>query len=89
MKSESTFDYFASTVTYLGRHGKPVAFYSEDGRVEIPCAGLKLPYSMIDKQPHVSAGVVVENKRLGAVLATILAKQTERDAARLASRDRR
>jgi hypothetical protein len=29
VKSESTFDYFASTVTYLGRHGKPVAFYSD------------------------------------------------------------
>ena len=26
---ESTFDYFASTVTYLQRHGKPVAFYSD------------------------------------------------------------
>lgn len=26
---ESTFDYFASTVTYLKRHGKPVAFYSD------------------------------------------------------------
>lgn len=57
----------------------------QDGRVEIHCAGLKLPYSMIDKQPHVSAGDVVENKRLGAVLATILVKQTERDDARLAS----
>jgi hypothetical protein len=29
VKSESTFDYFASTMTYLGRHGKPVAFYSD------------------------------------------------------------
>jgi hypothetical protein len=28
-KSESAFDYFASTVTYLRRHGKPVAFYSD------------------------------------------------------------
>jgi len=27
--SESTFDYFASTKTYLERHGKPVAFYSD------------------------------------------------------------
>ena len=26
---ESAFDYFASTVTYLRRHGKPVAFYSD------------------------------------------------------------
>ena len=29
VKSESTFDYFASTVSYLRRHGKPVAFYSD------------------------------------------------------------
>ncbi len=28
-KSESAFDYFDSTVSYLGRHGKPVAFYSD------------------------------------------------------------
>ena len=27
--SESTFDYFASTASYLHRHGKPVAFYSD------------------------------------------------------------
>ncbi len=27
--SESTFDYFASTQSYLNRHGKPVAFYSD------------------------------------------------------------
>ncbi len=27
--SESTFDYFASTESYLHRHGKPVAFYSD------------------------------------------------------------
>jgi hypothetical protein len=25
---ESTFGYFASTVTYLRRHGKPVAFFA-------------------------------------------------------------
>jgi len=29
VKSESTFDYFASTVAYLERYGKPVAFYSD------------------------------------------------------------
>ena len=28
-RSESTFDYFESTRSYLGRHGKPVAFYSD------------------------------------------------------------
>jgi len=29
VKSESASDYFDSTVSYLGRHGKPVAFYSD------------------------------------------------------------
>jgi len=28
-RSESTFDYFASTRAYLARHGRPVAFYSD------------------------------------------------------------
>ena len=57
-----------------------------DGRVEIRCGGLTLPYSAtVDKEPHVSPGDVVENKRLGAVLATIQAAQTKRDEARLAS----
>jgi hypothetical protein len=28
-RSESTFDYFEATRTYLQRHGKPVAFYSD------------------------------------------------------------
>jgi len=31
--SESTFDYFAATRTYLERHGKPVAFYSDQATV--------------------------------------------------------
>jgi hypothetical protein len=31
--SESTFDYFASTESYLRRHGKPVAFYSDQASI--------------------------------------------------------
>ncbi len=31
--SESTFDYFASTQSYLMRHGKPVAFYSDQASI--------------------------------------------------------
>jgi hypothetical protein len=48
----------------------------QDGRVEIRCGSLSLPYSTVEKEPHVSPRDVVENKRLGAVLATILAAQT-------------
>jgi hypothetical protein len=58
----------------------------EDGRVEIQCAGRTLPYSIFDKNPHVAAGAIVENKRLGAVLAVIQAAQDERDRTRLASK---
>jgi hypothetical protein len=58
----------------------------EDGRVEILCAGRTLPYSIFDKNPHVAAGAIVENKRLGAVLAVIQAAQDERDRTRLASK---
>lgn len=58
----------------------------EDGRVEIQCAGRTLPYSIFDKNPHIAAGAIVENKRLGTVLAVIQAGQNQRDQARLASR---
>jgi hypothetical protein len=33
VRSESTFDYFESTRSYLRRHGKPVAFYSDKASV--------------------------------------------------------
>ena len=33
VKSESTFDYFEATRSYLQRHGKPVAFYSDQASV--------------------------------------------------------
>jgi hypothetical protein len=33
VRSESTFDYFASTESYLRRYGKPVAFYSDKAAV--------------------------------------------------------
>jgi hypothetical protein len=33
VRSESTFDYFAATDSYLRRHGKPVAFYSDKASI--------------------------------------------------------
>ena len=56
----------------------------EDGRVELHCEGRHLPYSLFDKNPVVSQGAIVENKRLGAVLTVIQSAQTERDRVRLA-----
>ena len=40
----------------------------------------------LDKNPYVAAGAIVENKRLGAVLAVIQAAQDQRDQTRLASK---
>jgi transposase len=57
-----------------------------DGQVEIHCAGRCLPYSVLDKQPLVAPGEVIENKRLGAVLSLIQAGQEERDKRRLSSK---
>jgi hypothetical protein len=56
-----------------------------DGRVEIRFGGVNLPYSTVDKEPHVRPGDIVEDKRLGVVLATIQTAQTKRDEVRLAS----
>ena len=70
----------------LALAGRRVLVYeSADGQVEIRCEGTLLPYSVFEKQPLVSPGEVVENKRPGAVLALIHAGQEERDQRRLAS----
>jgi hypothetical protein len=58
----------------------------EDGRVEIHGEGRSLPYSIFDQNPHVTQGVVVENKQLGAALTIIQAAQSERDRIRLDSK---
>jgi len=71
----------------LGFAGRRVCLYeAADGQVEIRCAGHLLPYTVLDKQPLVAPGAVVENKRLGAVLSMIRASQEERDQRRLASK---
>jgi hypothetical protein len=67
--------------------GKAVRVHEwEDGCVELHCEGRVLPYSIFDKNPIVSQGAIVENKRLGAVLAAIQVQQVQRDHALLASR---
>jgi hypothetical protein len=45
-----------------------------------------LPFTLFDKNPHVAQGAIVENKRLGAVLAVIQQGQVERDRERLDSK---
>jgi hypothetical protein len=56
-----------------------------DGRVEIRAGGKSLPYSLFDDNPRITQAAIVENKRLGAVLAVIQKAQVERDRMRLNS----
>src|SRR5712672_1676013 len=56
--------------------GKPVDIYDfPDGRLEIRWKGLPLPYSVFDHLQRVSHAAIVENKRLGEVLAWIKQQQ--------------
>ena len=67
--------------------GEPVRVHEwEDGRIEIHCNGRALPFTSFDKNPQITQGAVVENKRLDSVLAFIQAGQADRDRERLASK---
>jgi hypothetical protein len=44
--------------------------------------GIDLPYRTFDKRPKVNQAAIVENKRLGPVLAYIAEKQKELDMSR-------
>jgi hypothetical protein len=53
-----------------------------DGRLAIRHNGVDLPYRTFDKRPQVNQPAIVENKRLGPVLAYIAEKQKELDMSR-------
>jgi transposase len=58
--------------------GKVVDIYDfPDGRLEIRWKGLPLPYSVFDHLQRVSHAAIVENKRLGEVLAWIKQQQDQ------------
>lgn len=57
-----------------------------DGRVEIQYDGVPLPYVVHDQQAHIPQGEIVENKRLGAILAAIQVSHEQRDTERLISK---
>ena len=46
-----------------------------DGRLEVRWKGRSLPYSAFDKQQRVSHAAIVENERLGEILAWIKEQQ--------------
>ena len=59
--------------------GQEVEVYDfPDGRLEIRWKGLPLAYAVFDKLQRVSHAAIVENKRLGEVLAWIKARQDSR-----------
>ena len=60
-----------------------------DGRLAIRHNGIDLPYRTFDKRPQVNQAAIVENKRLGPVLAYIAEKQKELDMSRSAKAPRR
>src|SRR5271155_820357 len=60
-----------------------------DGRLAIRHNGVDLPYRTFDKRPEVNQAAIVENKRLGPVLAYIAEKQKEFDMSRSAKAPRR
>jgi hypothetical protein len=60
-----------------------------DGRIAIRHKGSDLPYRIFDKLQKVNQAAIVENKRLGEVLAYAAARQAERNEARSKKAPRR
>ena len=65
-----------TTARLAGRYVDTYAF--ADGGLELRWRGLPLPYRAFDKEQRVSQAAIVENKRLGEVLAFIKRQQDER-----------
>ncbi len=60
-----------------------------DGRLVIRHNGIDLPYRTFDKRPQVNQAAIVENKRLGPILAYIAQQQKELDMSRSTKAPRR
>ena len=61
------------TEALAGKHVDTYAF--ADGRLEVRRQGLSLPFRAFDKDQRVSHAAIVENRRLGEVLAFIKSRQ--------------
>ena len=72
----------SGTTTTVGLAGKYVDTYAfADGGLEVRWQGLSLPYKVFDKDQRVTHAAIVENKRLGEVLAFIKSQQDARSSA--------
>ncbi len=60
-----------------------------DGRLALRHKGVDLPYRTFDKRPQVNQAAIVENKRLGPILAYIAEQQKKLDMSRSAKAPRR
>jgi Winged helix-turn helix len=68
----------------VGLAGKYIDTYAfADGGLELRWQGLSLPYRAFDKDQRVSHAAIVENKRLGEVLAFIKSQQDARPSVRV------
>jgi hypothetical protein len=73
-----------------GLAGKYVDVHAfADGRLEVRWQGLSLPYMAFDKDQRVTHAAIVENKRLGEVLACIKRQQGLRPPPRLKTNSER
>ena len=66
VSSESTFSYFAATRTYLERHGKPVAFYSDQASI----------FRVNATEPRKTEGVTQFNRALSELNIDIICAST-------------
>jgi transposase len=74
----------------MGLAGQYVDTYAfADGRLDVRWKGISLPYRVFDKDQRVSQAAIVENKRLGEVLAFIKRQQDQRVALRLMTNSER
>ena len=76
--------------TTAGLAGQYVDIYVfADGRLEVRWKGLSLPFTVFDKDQRVTHAAIVENKRLGEVLAFIKSQQDLRPPPRLKTNSER
>jgi hypothetical protein len=75
------------TVGLAGRYVDLYAF--ADGRLDVRWQGLSLSYRVFDKDQRVSQAAIVENKRLGEVLAFIKSQQDRQRPPRLMTNSER
>jgi hypothetical protein len=76
-----------ATVGLAGKYVDTYAF--ADGGLEVRWQGQRLPYRAFDKDRRVAHAAIVENKRLGEVLAFIKSQQDARPSPRVKTKSER